>query len=122
MTPASQDLARTFPSNAWMATAEGQATLRRVLLAFSVQNPRIGYCQSMNFLAAMLLMALDQAEERAFWVLVCLIDDGGVSHCDLGSLCGKARHVNPSQEGQGRVLLRTYVHQRQRRSAPTWCP
>lgn len=109
---ASQDLARTFPSNAWMATAEGQAALRRVLLAFSVQNPRIGYCQSMNFLAAMLLMALDQSEERAFWVLVCLIDDGGVSHCNLGSLWGKTRHVSSGQEGQGRALLKMFLHQR----------
>ena len=61
-----------------MCTAEGQAALRRVLLAFSVQNPKVGYCQSMNFLAATLLLALDRAEEKAFWVLVCLIDDGGV--------------------------------------------
>lgn len=60
-----------------MCTAEGQAALRRVLLAFSVQNPHVGYCQSMNFLAAALLLALDRAEEKAFWVLVCLIDDGG---------------------------------------------
>ena len=73
-----QDLARTFPGNAWMRTGEGQAALRRVLLAFAAQNPRIGYCQSMNFLAAALLLALDRAEEPAFWVLVCLIDDGGV--------------------------------------------
>ncbi len=73
-----QDLGRTFPSNAWVSTAEGLAALRRVLLAFSAHSPRIGYCQSMNFLAAALLLALDRAEERAFWVLVCLIDDGGV--------------------------------------------
>ena len=75
---AAQDLARTFPGNAWMCTGEGQAALRRVLLAFSAQNPRVGYCQSMNFLAAALLLALDRAEEKAFWVLVCLIDDGGM--------------------------------------------
>ena len=77
LSPAAQDLARTFPGNAWVCTAEGRAVLRRVLLAFSVQNPRIGYCQSMNFLAAALLLALDRSEEKAFWVLVCLIDDGG---------------------------------------------
>jgi hypothetical protein len=29
----------------------------------------------MNYLAAMLLLALDQSEEKAFWVLVSLIDD-----------------------------------------------
>ena len=53
------------------------AALRRVLLAFSAHSPRIGYCQSMNFLAAALLLALGRAEDSAFWVLVCLIDDGG---------------------------------------------
>ena len=72
-----QDLGRTFPSNAWVSTAEGLAALRRVLLAFSAHSPRIGYCQSMNFLAAALLLALGRAEDSAFWVLVCLIDDGG---------------------------------------------
>lgn len=76
---AAQDLARTFPGNAWVASGEGQGALRRVLLAFSAQNPRVGYCQSMNFLAAALLLALGRSEEMAFWVLVCLIDDGGMA-------------------------------------------
>ena len=72
-----QDLPRTFPSNEWMATAEGQAALGRVLLAFSVHRPAIGYCQSMNYIAALLLVAMEKDEENAFWVLVSLIDDGG---------------------------------------------
>lgn len=101
-----------------MSTDEGQAALRRVLLAFSAHQPQVmiskqckvfytlcvasmgafglmfvygrqsgvqvGYCQSMNYLAAMLLLALDRAEEKAFWVLVSLIDDGGkFSVCDI---------------------------------------
>ena len=83
-----QDLGRTFPSNAWVSTAEGLAALRRVLLAFSAHSPRIGYCQSMNFLAAALLLALGRAEDSAFWVLVCLIDDGGgPSISDKTHLC-----------------------------------
>lgn len=72
-----QDLPRTFPSNAWVGSAEGQSALRNVLLAFSVHKPDVGYCQSMNYLAAMLLLCLDLAEERAFWVMVALIDDNG---------------------------------------------
>lgn len=72
-----QDLARTFPANDWMSTEDGQAALRRVLLAFSMHQPQVGYCQSMNYLAAMLLLALEQSEESAFWILVCLIDDNG---------------------------------------------
>ena len=72
-----QDLPRTFPSNQFMATEEGQAALGRVLLAFSVHKPKIGYCQSMNYIAALLLIALERNEENAFWVLVSLIDDDG---------------------------------------------
>ncbi|CAK7274733.1 hypothetical protein SEPCBS119000_006324 [Sporothrix epigloea] len=42
--------------------------LRRVLLAFSIYNPRIGYCQSLNFLAGMLLLFVE-TEEHCFWLL-----------------------------------------------------
>ena len=72
-----QDLPRTFPANAWVGSPEGQAALRHVLLAFSVHKPDVGYCQSMNYVAAMLLLCLDLSEERAFWVMVALIDDNG---------------------------------------------
>ncbi|KAJ6258526.1 hypothetical protein Dda_6570 [Drechslerella dactyloides] len=42
-------------------------SLRRVLTAFAVYVPRIGYCQSLNFWAGMLLLFMD--EEKAFWML-----------------------------------------------------
>lgn len=42
--------------------------LRRVLLAFSIYNPRIGYCQSLNFLAGLLLLFVE-TEEHCFWLL-----------------------------------------------------
>ena len=44
------------------------ASLRRVLHAFALYNPRIGYCQSLNFLAGLLLLFLE-TEEQAFWLL-----------------------------------------------------
>ncbi|KAJ2971197.1 hypothetical protein NUW58_g9483 [Xylaria curta] len=44
------------------------SSLRRVLYAFSVYNPRIGYCQSLNFLAGLLLLFVE-SEEQAFWLL-----------------------------------------------------
>ena len=49
------------------------ASLRRVLIAFAVYAPSIGYCQSLNYLAGMLL--LHMGEEDAFWMLVTLIFD-----------------------------------------------
>ncbi|KAH6888524.1 hypothetical protein B0T10DRAFT_405185 [Thelonectria olida] len=43
-------------------------SLRRVLHAFAVYNPRIGYCQSLNFLAGLLLLFVE-TEEQCFWLL-----------------------------------------------------
>ncbi|KAK9239863.1 rab-GTPase-TBC domain-containing protein [Lipomyces kononenkoae] len=44
--------------------------LRRVLLAFSLYVPKTGYCQSLNFVAGLLLLFMD--EEKAFWMLVII--------------------------------------------------
>jgi hypothetical protein len=86
-----RDLNRTFPDNlmykpdpttpAVRLTSPGGSTpntkgdtetpilksLRRVLQATSIYNPKIGYCQSLNFLAGLLLLFM--TEERAFWML-----------------------------------------------------
>ena len=43
--------------------------LRNILYAYSIRNPNVGYCQSMNFLAAFLLIRFTEAQ--AFWVLSC---------------------------------------------------
>ncbi|KAJ0490451.1 putative Rab-GTPase-TBC domain-containing protein [Helianthus annuus] len=45
---------------------------RRLLLAYARRNPDVGYCQAMNFFAAMLLLMMP--EENAFWTLVGMID------------------------------------------------
>ncbi|KAI5792844.1 hypothetical protein FPQ18DRAFT_334314 [Pyronema domesticum] len=45
-------------------------SLRRVLLAFALYVPKIGYCQSLNFLAGLLLLFME--EEKAFWMLYIL--------------------------------------------------
>ncbi|OAX84551.1 hypothetical protein ACJ72_01070 [Emergomyces africanus] len=47
--------------------AEIIQSLRRVLYAFAAHNPKIGYTQSLNFIAGMLLLFLP--EEKAFWML-----------------------------------------------------
>eukprot|EP00959_Pyramimonas_sp_CCMP1952_P390092 8175004-Pyramimonas_sp.AAC.1 len=50
-----------------------QDRLFRVLVAFSRHRPQVGYCQSMNFVAAFLLLVME--EEAAFWTLVTLVED-----------------------------------------------
>jgi hypothetical protein len=42
-------------------------SLRRVLYAFSLHNPKVGYTQSLNFITGLLLLFLP--EEKAFWML-----------------------------------------------------
>ena len=72
-----RDLNRTFPDNIHFQREQFQnseppmiKSLRRVLVAFSMYNPKIGYCQSMNFLAGLLLLFME--EEKAFWLLVII--------------------------------------------------
>ncbi|GAA5820249.1 hypothetical protein JCM3770_003152 [Rhodotorula araucariae] len=69
------DCHRTFPTNVFFAgNGPGVAKLRNVLIAYSRRNPKIGYCQGMNNLVATLLLT-HPAEEDAFWVLVCIIEN-----------------------------------------------
>ncbi|GAA6021018.1 hypothetical protein JCM11491_005966 [Sporobolomyces phaffii] len=69
------DCHRTFPTNVFFAgNGPGVAKLRNVLVAYSRRNPKIGYCQGMNNLVATLLLT-HPAEEDAFWVLVCIVEN-----------------------------------------------
>ena len=44
--------------------------LRRILRAFAVTYPDIGYCQGLNFIATLLLL-IDH-EEKVFWLMISL--------------------------------------------------
>jgi len=70
---AKRDLSRTFPTHALFLGADGigQRQLFRVLRAFAVYDPRVGYCQGMGFIAATLLTQM--GEEDAFWAFVVLM-------------------------------------------------
>ncbi|ORY83643.1 rab-GTPase-TBC domain-containing protein, partial [Protomyces lactucae-debilis] len=86
-----RDLHRTFPDNIHFKpdgyTRTGQtanatafqeeppmiASLRRVLQAFALYRPQVGYCQSLNFIAALFLLFMP--EERAFWMVVITTTD-----------------------------------------------
>lgn len=50
------DLDRVFINGiARVNTSAGTASMRRVLRAYSLRNPSVGYCQGMNFIAGLLL-------------------------------------------------------------------
>ncbi|CAK9105154.1 Putative GTPase-activating protein AN11010, partial [Durusdinium trenchii] len=68
-----RDLHRTFPTNYHFEEEEGITRMRRVLLAYSLRNKSIGYCQSMNFLVAVLLLHME--ESLAFWALAAIVED-----------------------------------------------
>lgn len=88
-----RDLHRTFPDNIQFRTNKNSddtttaknktdgarpmpaiiAALKRVLSAFSVYSPSIGYCQSLNFIVGMLLLFMK--EEEAFWTLVTIVQN-----------------------------------------------
>ena len=56
-----------------LGLGQGQGSLRRVLRAYSMYDTDVGYCQGMNFIAAMFLTFL--SEEEAFWLLVVVMND-----------------------------------------------
>jgi hypothetical protein len=81
-----RDLDRTFPDNIHfrpeLATdlLDGEfddepkliQDLREVLSCFALNNPSIGYCQSLNFIAGLLLLFLKQDKEKAFVMLTII--------------------------------------------------
>ncbi|KAL8411950.1 hypothetical protein RB596_001268 [Gaeumannomyces avenae] len=119
-----RDLHRTFPDNAKFRFSSSEpegsgnnniakdgaeepriiSRLRRVLNAFAIYNPQIGYCQSLNFLAGLLLLFVE-TEEQAFWLLnvITRVHLPGThelslegSKVDLGVLMGAVKDSMPN--------------------------
>ncbi|KAL6706608.1 hypothetical protein ACN47E_005364 [Coniothyrium glycines] len=81
-----RDLDRTFPDNIHFrpepatdlldGESDDEPTLiqdlREVLSCFALNNPNIGYCQSLNFIAGLLLLFLKQDKERSFILLTII--------------------------------------------------
>ncbi|PRP80514.1 RabGAP/TBC domain-containing protein [Planoprotostelium fungivorum] len=73
------DLDRTFPEHLeFVGDSPMKEKLRRVLLAYSRRNPYVGYCQSMNTIAGVLLLFMP--EEKAFYTLCTIVEDYHVEY------------------------------------------
>lgn len=63
-----KDVDRTLPDDPlFQEGGAGIEILQRVLKAYALLNPDVGYCQGMNIVAAMFYM--NCSEEEAFWLL-----------------------------------------------------
>ncbi|KAA3679542.1 TBC1 domain family member 6 [Paragonimus westermani] len=77
------DVPRTYPENVHFRNPDDSNSklhsLERVLKAFAVRFPHIGYCQGLNYITAILLLILrgrpEEVEEQAFWLLDALVND-----------------------------------------------
>ncbi len=75
-----RDVFRTFPTHPYFRLEEqtGQLALQHVLVAWHSMEPTTGYCQGINFIAAIFLLYQD--EEIAFWSLHGLLKQRGLEH------------------------------------------
>ncbi|KIY99590.1 TBC1 domain family member 2A [Monoraphidium neglectum] len=69
-----QDVKCAFPNHPWLQSEEGQTALRRVLAAFSLHNPKVGYTRPLSHIVGLLLVALNRNQESAFWLLAQLVE------------------------------------------------
>ncbi|GLV41395.1 uncharacterized protein CBL_06625 [Carabus blaptoides fortunei] len=68
------DIPRTFPDNIFFNNSiELPEQLYNVLLAYAHHNTEVGYCQGLNYIVGLLLLAT-KSEETAFWLLKVLIE------------------------------------------------
>ncbi|KAL5483924.1 hypothetical protein EMCRGX_G020344 [Ephydatia muelleri] len=90
------DIHRTMPANKFFKyEGPGIKKLENVLVAYSIHNQNVGYCQGMNFFAALGLLYLD--EEVTFWYMVAIIEkilpDGYFSTGLLGAQADQASQL-----------------------------
>ena len=69
------DLYRTFPDLKEFKEKENITKMKNILLAFSMRNLTIGYCQGFNYIVAKLLLMLDFDEENTFWLFTQIAEN-----------------------------------------------
>ena len=58
------DIPRTFPEEDYFKERVNRERLQRVLVAYSVRNPMIGYCQGFNFVVGRMLQVMEEEVSR----------------------------------------------------------
>ena len=68
-----KDICRTYPHHVKFQEkdGDGQNALRKLLRRYATLDPEIGYCQAMAFIAAMLLIYMD--EQDAFYNFLAIL-------------------------------------------------
>lgn len=74
-----KDLLRTFPEESMFASASGHGVdaLYRTLKAYAAFQPKVGYCQGLNFVVGCLLLG-GLTDDEAFWALLYLSKERGL--------------------------------------------
>ncbi|GKE48010.1 TBC1 domain family member 2A, partial [Tanacetum coccineum] len=78
---------RLFLVTPWLDIPEGHASLRRILVGYSFRDSDVGYCQGLNYVAALLLLLM-KTEEDAFWMLAVLLENVLLNDCYSSNLTG----------------------------------
>ena len=83
-----KDINRTFPKHEYFEEIYGigQKTLFNVLKNLSLINRDTGYVQGMGYIAAILLMYMN--EEDAFWTMISILSKYGLKKCYLPAMPG----------------------------------
>ena len=68
------DLKRTFPQKTFFQDEKNIQKLKNILMAFAYRNITIGYSQGFNFIAAKILLVI-QNEEESFWVFTNILEN-----------------------------------------------
>ena len=80
-----RDLHRTYPAHEMFFSKDGvgQSEMRRILRAYAVLDPDLGYCQGMGMVIGCVLMHVPR--DQAFWILAELINN--VCSCACMCVC-----------------------------------